>query len=255
MYRCSCLPGYEPKNPWDWLQRDGLGGCVRKRQESSTVCGHGEGFVKVEIKLLCDTSAAVWLDMSMSRADCEQECKQNCSCSAYAGVDVPGKGSGCLTWYGGLIDTVQSDRNDIYDLYVRVDVLELAEYAIKSNGSHEWKEMLAMLVPSVASAWFVISLCAYFCVGRGGKENQESALVANELQESRNDADLEFFKHSTISAVIHLGRSASMTIRSNVDQINLLSLEMIVKRRGIEDLSARVVRETTGSSTTLKPLD
>ncbi|CAK7350776.1 unnamed protein product [Dovyalis caffra] len=173
-FECACLPGYEPKNPRDWLLRDGSGGCVRKRQESSSVCGHGEGFVKVEIKLLPDTSAAVWIDMSMSRADCEQECKQNCSCSAYASIDIPGKGRGCLTWYGELIDTVKSEKNDRYDLYVRVDALELgtvpipAEYAIKSNGSLERKQMLAILVPSVASAWFLISLCAYFWLRKGG---------------------------------------------------------------------------------------
>uniref|UniRef100_A0A6N2M5T2 Apple domain-containing protein n=1 Tax=Salix viminalis TaxID=40686 RepID=A0A6N2M5T2_SALVM len=35
-------------------------------------------------------SEAVWLDMDMSHADCERECKRNCSCSAYARLRMRG---------------------------------------------------------------------------------------------------------------------------------------------------------------------
>uniref|UniRef100_A0A6N2KS39 non-specific serine/threonine protein kinase n=1 Tax=Salix viminalis TaxID=40686 RepID=A0A6N2KS39_SALVM len=97
-FECSCLPGFEPRNPSDWMLRNGSTGCVRKRLESSSVCRSGEGFLKVEIVFLPDTSAAVWLDMDMRHAEyCERECKRNCSCSAYARVDIPDKGTGCLT--------------------------------------------------------------------------------------------------------------------------------------------------------------
>lgn len=127
-FECSCLPGFEPRNPSDWLLRNGSTGCVRKRLESSSVCRNGEGFLKVEIVFLPDTSAAVWVDMDMSHADCERECKRNCSCSAYASVDIPDKGTGCLTWYGELIDAVRYNMSDRYDLYVRVDALELGTF-------------------------------------------------------------------------------------------------------------------------------
>jgi hypothetical protein len=66
--------------------------------------------------------------MDMSHADCERECKRNCSCSAYASVDIPDKGTGCLTWYGELIDAVRYNMSDRYDLYVRVDALELGTF-------------------------------------------------------------------------------------------------------------------------------
>jgi hypothetical protein len=62
----------------------------------------------------------------------------NCSCSAYAIVDAPGIARGCITWHGELMDTTY-DRNDRYDLYVRVDALELGtscfalNFQIKSN--------------------------------------------------------------------------------------------------------------------------
>ncbi|CAK7350791.1 unnamed protein product [Dovyalis caffra] len=177
-FECSCLPGYEPKNPSDWLLRNGSAGCVRKRLESSSVCMHGEGFVKVEIVFLPDTSAAVWVDMSTSQANCERECKRNCSCSAYASIDIPDKGRGCLTWYGELRDAVRFKMSDRYELYVRVDTIELAENARKSN-DFLGKEISAILIPSVASALLVVSIRAYFWLKkRGNKGKTEQALLS-----------------------------------------------------------------------------
>jgi len=123
-FGCACLPGFEPKYPMEWSMRDGSGGCVRKRLLTSSVCDHGEGFVKVENVILPDTSAAAWVDTSKSRADCELECKRNCSCSAYAIIGISGKNYGCLTWYKELVD-IRYDRSDSHDLYVRVDAYEL----------------------------------------------------------------------------------------------------------------------------------
>ncbi|CAK7350763.1 unnamed protein product [Dovyalis caffra] len=134
-FECACLPGFEPKYPRDWFLRDGSGGCVRKLLESSSVCEHGEGFVKVENLILPDTSAAVWVDMSMSRADCELECKTNCSCSAYASIEIPGQGDGCLTWYGELLD-LKYDLTENYDLFVRVDAHELGTVFLLSDKSN-----------------------------------------------------------------------------------------------------------------------
>ena len=121
---CACLPGFEPKYPEQWSARDGSGGCVRKRQHTSSVCDHGEGFVKIENCCLPDTSNAAWVDNIKSRADCELECKRNCSCSAYAIIGIPGKGDACLTWYRELVD-IRYERSASYDLYVRVDAYEL----------------------------------------------------------------------------------------------------------------------------------
>ncbi|XP_021668386.2 G-type lectin S-receptor-like serine/threonine-protein kinase At1g11410 isoform X2 [Hevea brasiliensis] len=160
-FECDCLPGYEPKSPRDWhILKDASGGCVRKRLESTSLCGHGEGFVKVANVKVPDTSAAVWVSTNMSPRDCEKNCRRNCSCSAYASIDIAGKETGCLTWYGKLMDTVQN-REEGYDIYVRVDAVELAEIAQKWNGFLERKDMLAILVISVVSAWFVIILFTY----------------------------------------------------------------------------------------------
>jgi len=78
-FECACLPGFEPKYPLEWSTRDGSDGCVRKRLQTSSLCQHGEGFVKVENVILPESSDSAWVDMSKSRADCEVECKRNCS--------------------------------------------------------------------------------------------------------------------------------------------------------------------------------
>nr|POE84514.1 g-type lectin s-receptor-like serine/threonine-protein kinase [Quercus suber] len=61
--------GYEPKSPRDWYLRDGSEGCVKKQ----SMCGNGEGFVKVKRLKLPDSFNAAWMDKSMTRSDSECE--------------------------------------------------------------------------------------------------------------------------------------------------------------------------------------
>ncbi|KDP20844.1 hypothetical protein JCGZ_21315 [Jatropha curcas] len=211
-FECSCLPGFEPKFPREWQLRDASGGCIRKREDPSLLCGHGEGFVKVENVKLPDTSVAVWVDMNTTRMACEWECKKKCSCTAYASIDFAGKGSGCLAWYGQLWDTVEH-IDETYDLYVRVDAVELAENARKSNAFG--KKELKILILSIASAWFTIFFLAYLWLKKRRKamknklENRifdpisgsiyyKNTLVAREIGGSSRPPDVTFFDLSTI---------------------------------------------------------
>ncbi|CAN1138355.1 G-type lectin S-receptor-like serine/threonine-protein kinase At1g11410 [Linum perenne] len=138
------------------LLGDGTGGgCVRKRLESS-VCGHGEGFVRVGNVKIPDTSEAVWVD----QVNCEQECRKNCSCSAYTSTNIVGRGTRCLTCHGEIMDTVHIPIPDL-EIYIRVEALELAEYAVKSGEFDELRFKLSVLVPSISSVWIVCILFAY----------------------------------------------------------------------------------------------
>ncbi|XP_028081931.1 G-type lectin S-receptor-like serine/threonine-protein kinase RKS1 isoform X1 [Camellia sinensis] len=115
-FECTCLPGYEPKSTNQWNLRDASGGCVEK---GLGMCRNGEGFVKVEGEQIPDTSwAHVVPQLSMN--ECEAMCLMNCSCKAYTSV----ADSGCITWYGDLMDVRKYD-SALLEWYIRVDADEL----------------------------------------------------------------------------------------------------------------------------------
>ncbi|CAI0406958.1 unnamed protein product [Linum tenue] len=191
-YECACLPGYEPRFPKKWHLRDGSGGCVRKRAEATSICGEGEGFVRVEKVKLPDTSAAVWVGLGTSKLNCEGECRKNCACSAYATIDIGGKGIGCLQWHGAMMDTVDFPLR-AYDLYVRVDALD-------SSGFVEFKLKISIIVPSVVSVWIVIALLAYLWL-RKWKKRRETSEATKDIKHSTTIyPELPFFNLGTIQA-------------------------------------------------------
>ncbi len=79
-----------------------------RKQLGMSMCRNGEGFVKVEHLKVPDTSNAIWMDMSMSSSECEQACLNNCSCTAFLSMNIDGKGTSCLAWYGEWMDTLES---------------------------------------------------------------------------------------------------------------------------------------------------
>lgn len=120
---CQCLPGFDPKSSREWYLRDWSGGCARNR---SSECGKGEGFLKLVHVKVPDTSVAR-VDMRSSLMDCEKECLRNCSCTGYTSANINGGGSGCVAWYGELMD-IREFTDGGQDFYVRVDAAELGRY-------------------------------------------------------------------------------------------------------------------------------
>ncbi|CAL2280830.1 unnamed protein product [Prunus armeniaca] len=208
-FECTCLPGYEPKSPRDWYLRDGSGGCVRKNGVS--ICGNGDGFVKVERVQVPDSSKAL-VNMNLSWKACPHECLRNCSCKAYAKADERWGGFGCVTWHGDLMDTRTFPKAG-QDLYVRVDAIVLAQYA-KSNGSLSKKGKLAISLVSVLVFLLLVVPISYWLVRRKRKgkqrQNKYSSRVTTrstyfedstaELDESSMHSDIPFFDLTTIAA-------------------------------------------------------
>ncbi|KAK4588044.1 hypothetical protein RGQ29_019150 [Quercus rubra] len=211
-FECTCLPGYEPKSPKNWYHRDGSEGCVRK-QLGLSMCGNGEGFMKVEHLKGPDSFNAVWMDMRLSSSECEQACLRNCSCTAFVSVNIDGNGTSCLTWYGELID-ISENSFQRWDLNVRVDATELATYTRKSNGFLGHKRQLAITIISVMVTLFLVCLIAYICLMKKRKtrvkrklHNQslyftgtKGYLEGNELEESSRHPDLLIFDLGCIVA-------------------------------------------------------
>ncbi|CAN1222108.1 G-type lectin S-receptor-like serine/threonine-protein kinase At4g27290 [Linum grandiflorum] len=118
-FSCKCLPG------------DGSGGCVRKPGAKST-CGSGEGFVKVRNVKVPDTSTAR-AEMGLGLKACKEECLKNCSCEAYTNANE--RGTGCLRWYGDLVDTRSYSADGGQDIYVRVDAADLPFFHLSEIAS------------------------------------------------------------------------------------------------------------------------
>ncbi|XP_040362242.1 G-type lectin S-receptor-like serine/threonine-protein kinase At1g11410 isoform X1 [Rosa chinensis] len=142
--KCACFPGYEPNSPEDWKLREGSGGCKRQKGAPS-MCKNGEEFVKIPNVKVPDPST-IKLDINLTMAACEQKCLSNCSCLAYASADVRNGGSGCMTWYGDLMDTTQFTQGQGQDLYIRADAIVTAKYRKESKRLLAKKGMLLILV-------------------------------------------------------------------------------------------------------------
>nr|POF05669.1 g-type lectin s-receptor-like serine/threonine-protein kinase rks1 [Quercus suber] len=161
---------YEPKSPKDWSLRDGSGGCVRK-QPGFSMCGNGEGFVKLTRLKGPDSFNAAWMDMSMSSSECETACLSNCSCTAFTSMNIDGKGARCLAWYGELMD-ISENTLEPWDLNVRVDATELATYTRKSKGFLGPKGRRAVIIISVSVPLFLVSSIAYMWLMKRKKKGQ-----------------------------------------------------------------------------------
>jgi hypothetical protein len=123
---CSCLEGFFPKSTKYWDSAlDWSDGCVRR---TPLECNGGDGFLMRMGVKLPDTSSS-WYNKSMSLKECEGMCLKNCNCTAYASLDVRGGGSGCVLWFGSLIDIREFSEGG-QDLYLRMAISELGTISL-----------------------------------------------------------------------------------------------------------------------------
>ncbi|XP_058210007.1 G-type lectin S-receptor-like serine/threonine-protein kinase At4g27290 [Rhododendron vialii] len=94
---CGCLDKFVPVNPREWELGDWSNGCVRR---TPLGCHEGgeDGFVKYSAVKLANTRNSSF-DKRMSLEECQTMCLRNCSCMAYANLDISEAGSGCLLWF------------------------------------------------------------------------------------------------------------------------------------------------------------
>ncbi|XP_034678403.1 G-type lectin S-receptor-like serine/threonine-protein kinase At4g27290 isoform X3 [Vitis riparia] len=118
--KCECMKGFRPKFQSNWDMADWSNGCIRS---TPLDCQKGDGFVKYSDVKLPDTRNS-WFNESMNLKECASLCLRNCSCTSYANSDIRGGGSGCLLWFGDLIDIRDFTQNG-QEFYVRMAASEL----------------------------------------------------------------------------------------------------------------------------------
>ncbi|XP_059660626.1 G-type lectin S-receptor-like serine/threonine-protein kinase At4g27290 [Cornus florida] len=184
---CSCLTGYVPKVEQDWEMLIWSGGCVRKHPLN---CSKGEGFIEIKGVKMPEV-LQFWLNTSMSLEDCEMECLKNCSCTAYANSLVTGGGSGCLLWYGDLIDIKRFIELGDQKLYIRVTASELE---LKSNSKKIKPLVLVMIVVSVAIVMLIVASCIIW-----KRKVQKQGMPSDSQARGEENMELPIFNMITVA--------------------------------------------------------
>ncbi|KAI3698036.1 hypothetical protein L6452_31146 [Arctium lappa] len=151
---CKCLSGFTPESPLDWGLFSYSGGC-RRRHELK--CSHRDGFVKYEGLKLPD-NPIVWANYTDD--ECEAMCLKNCSCMAYANLNIYGNGSSrCVVWIGDLVD-LKNFPNGGDQIYIRMAHTELQSIADAKRKRVTIKivsvaTVVGVLVLSIGTIWYI----------------------------------------------------------------------------------------------------
>ncbi|KAG0539704.1 hypothetical protein BDA96_03G344300 [Sorghum bicolor] len=171
---CSCLPGFVPRSPDQWNQKEWSGGCVRS---TNLTCdgGGGDGFWVVNrMKLPQATDATVYAGMTLDQ--CRQACLGNCSCGAYAAANNSGGiGVGCVIWTVDLLDMRQYPIV-VQDVYIRlaqsdIDALKAAA-ADNHQRSHKSK-LIIIVVATISGVLFLLAAAGCCCLWMKNKVSKK----------------------------------------------------------------------------------
>ncbi|KAL7587777.1 hypothetical protein Lser_V15G37284 [Lactuca serriola] len=199
---CSCMEGFEPRNPDEWSASQWSSGC---RRRTTLSCPDGDGFRVFKNVNMPDTRGA-WFNRSMTLGECETACKQNCSCTAYANIDIRMNGSGCLLWFEDLMDVRTVDESR--DLYVRIAVSDLTIQSIPEFTSRpvsSKKRQTITVVVSILSSLVIVILILAIMYGWRKKKRSQVKIPVKPIDEEYimesqdDDTELTSFSLSVIS--------------------------------------------------------
>ncbi|KAG4945509.1 hypothetical protein JHK87_041516 [Glycine soja] len=132
---CTCVGGFRPRNQQAWNLRDGSDGCERN---TDLDCG-SDKFLHVKNVKLPETTY-VFANGSMNLRECQDLCLRDCSCTAYANIQITNGGSGCVTWSGELEDMRLYPAGGQH-LYVRLAASDVV-LALENLSSDSWNKYL-----------------------------------------------------------------------------------------------------------------
>ncbi|XP_057435517.1 G-type lectin S-receptor-like serine/threonine-protein kinase At4g27290 [Lotus japonicus] len=195
---CECLSGFAPKSPQNWTANNWSQGCVRSEPWSCKERGK-DGFTKLQNVKVPDTSTS-WYNTSMTLEECRVKCWENCSCTAYINSDISGEGSGCILWFGDLLDLRQlPDAGQ--DLYVRLTASETVLYQAQGKANDGSKKMVVVVAITV-TAIVLILLTLMLIWWRRKFEVRGFFMMKVEKKNDgdQEDSELPLFDFNTVAA-------------------------------------------------------
>ncbi|CAA2957579.1 G-type lectin S-receptor-like serine threonine-kinase At4g27290 isoform X1 [Olea europaea subsp. europaea] len=189
---CGCLNRFLPKDPEAWKKTDWSNGCVRRNPLNCQT----DVYLKYSGIKLPDTRYS-WHNETLTLKECKIECLNNCTCTAYTYLDISRGGSGCLIWFGDLID-IKELSADGQDIYIRMS----------SSESGRKREILLVSF-SLCMGIILLGLSMILYVRKRKKINQRLRggglghnFTDNHHDESHNkDIELPLFDVHTITKV------------------------------------------------------
>ncbi|KAL1820631.1 hypothetical protein ACET3Z_015500 [Daucus carota] len=193
---CGCLDKFVPNDGDAWAKGDWGGGCKRNK---SLDCHKGDGFHKYPHTKLPDT-LSTWIDEGMDLKACEEACLKNCSCMAYASLNISNGERGCLQWFGDLID-MRDVSGGGQDLYIRVALSD----SDKEFKSSKKKGNTVIISLSVSAGVSLLCLTLVFCIWKRKKNSTSKRSqvslrsISKEYSMSQNeDVELPYFSLPTL---------------------------------------------------------
>ncbi|RDX88692.1 Receptor-like serine/threonine-protein kinase SD1-8, partial [Mucuna pruriens] len=208
---CQCLTGFKPKSVQNYEALDWTEGCVLSEAFSFGV-KNKDGFKRFSGLKLPDTTRS-WVDGNLTLEDCKAKCLENCSCTAYANLDVRGDGNGCIIWFGALLDLrVASVPGQ--DLYIRMVASEtgvvfnplliflyfifLCSFSllvtVDEKGGH--KKIVAVVIPVILLVFVIVFIFSYIYWRK--RKLRENTSEDKKEEGSEEDLELPFFDFATI---------------------------------------------------------
>ncbi|GLT83434.1 hypothetical protein SLE2022_017240 [Rubroshorea leprosula] len=180
---CACLLGFVPGSgaPKAGNSIDWSGGCTRRTPLHCD--SDADGFLKQTGLKLPDTASS-WFNRSMGIKECEEMCLRNCSCTAYASLDIR-DGCGCLLWLRDLIDIVEYTEGG-QDLYIRIATSD-PDYVQGKRKSKKMRARLVAMSAIIATGMLVLMFVLYIRKKKLRK------------QEGKEDVELPIFDFATIA--------------------------------------------------------
>ncbi|XP_020554439.1 G-type lectin S-receptor-like serine/threonine-protein kinase At4g27290 isoform X4 [Sesamum indicum] len=240
--RCECFTGFAPKSQQDWDLQDWSNGCIRIRPLN---CQRGDRFVEVRGVKYPDI-LQFWLNSSMSLSECKAECLKNCNCTAYANPYITSGGSGCLLWFGDLIDTRDVNEADSkQNIYIRVSALEVSETELSTDldKEKEKKRPIKLILISMVSGVLVSGIF-------NGGILLMTRRKMRATQKKNEDLELPLFKWTTILAATNNFSKENVIGEGGFGPVyrgNFSAEEIAVKRlsrtsgQGLEEFKTEVI--------------
>ncbi|XP_030945217.1 G-type lectin S-receptor-like serine/threonine-protein kinase At4g27290 [Quercus lobata] len=191
---CQCVEGFKHKSPDTWNPDEWSKGCIRITRLS---CEDKDkiGFAKFVGLKMPDTTYS-WMNGSMNLNECRVKCLNNCSCTAYANSDIKNGGSGCVMWFGDLIDIRQFAT--MQDVYIRMPASE----QVNHKEEKDKQKMKVIVIVVVAIAVVFGMLLIPYCISKRtnfGEKLENNVMIDQNIEAQSEDMEVTFFTLATIA--------------------------------------------------------